>query len=279
MDNPWASSGLSGTGDVFKALHVGLTVGLISTPVNHLKTCTPHELISDVLEHSPEDFDFLPVVDDDDQFIGMFHAAAYRDRRTLWTVWQSYMPLSENYLIGADASILDFLIDADDKQCRLVISGTKVVGLVSLSDLQKLPVRAALFALITGLEITMADIIRMKYPNNDDWIYTLTKTRQEKIKEEHKKAKSDDGFVDSLLFTQFCDKRDILKEKLPERQRNTIDETLVSIENLRNSVAHANEYASTPHQAKSVCSVVRNLLNVMDQLQEQLAAMGRDKQE
>jgi len=47
---------------------------------------------------------------------------------------------------GADASILDFVWDADTKPCRLVVSGSKIVGLASFHDLQKLPARAAPFA-------------------------------------------------------------------------------------------------------------------------------------
>lgn len=231
----------------------------------------PDEAISDVLDRNPEDFDFLPVVDEAHRFIGMFHAAAHRDRRTLGTIWQCYVPLSENYLLGADASILDFILDADEKQCRLVISGTKVVGLVSLSDLQRLPVRAALFALITGLEMTMADVIRAMHPESENWMQFLTRRRQEKIETERKKAKSDDGFVDTLLFTQFCDKRDILTQKLSEPERTALSATLENIESLRNSVAHANEYASSPAQARNVCKIARDLLRLMDQFQEELS--------
>ena len=192
---------------LFQALHVGRTVDLISTLVVDLKTCTPHELISDVIQRSPDDFDFLPVVDENDRFVGMFHVADHRNLRTLGTVWQCYTPLSEEYLIGADASILDFVLDADERQCRLVVSGTKIVGLVSSSDLQKLPVRAALFALITGFEITMAQLIKTRYPIDSDWMHLLSTGRQRKIEEEKMKAKADDGYVDFLLFTQFCDKR------------------------------------------------------------------------
>jgi hypothetical protein len=58
--------------------------------------------------------------------------------------------LPEENLIGADAGILSFVKGADRRGCRLVMSGAEISGLVSLSDLQKLPVRATvLFALIT----------------------------------------------------------------------------------------------------------------------------------
>ncbi|MFK4721031.1 CBS domain-containing protein [Bradyrhizobium niftali] len=272
MSHRWTSVGSSESPVVFKALHTGLTVGLIATPARDLNTCTPHELISNVLLRNPNDFDFLPVIDEAHRFVGMFHAAAHRDRRTLGTVWQCYVPLSEDYLLGADASILDFVLDAGEKPCRLVISGTKVIGLVSLSDLQRLPVRAALFALITGLEMTMASLIRTRHPKREDWMRFLTSRRQAKIDEENNKAKSDDGYVDALLFTQFCDKRDILTQTLPEPERNALSVVLEGIEGLRNRIAHGNDYASSPAQARNVCKIVRELLHLKDQFQGQLSA-------
>jgi Mg/Co/Ni transporter MgtE len=68
MINRWASSKLSG--QVFKALHTGLTVNLISTPAAALKTCTQHETISELVERYPEDFDFIPVVDENQRLLG-----------------------------------------------------------------------------------------------------------------------------------------------------------------------------------------------------------------
>ncbi|MBR0794013.1 hypothetical protein JQ615_01275 [Bradyrhizobium jicamae] len=270
MGNRWASGGLSGGRSVFTALHDGLTVDLIATHTNDLRTCTPHELVEDVLRRNPEDFDFLPVVNEASRFVGLFHAAAHRERRTLGTVWQCYVPISEDFLLGADASILEFVLDADEKPCRLVISGTKVVGLVSLSDLQRLPVRAALFALITGLEMTMADLIRTRHAKSEEWMRFLTASRQAKIEEEYEKANCEDGYVDTLLFTQFCDKRDIIIQNLPEPERTSLRAALGRIESLRNGVAHANEYASTPTQAKNVCKVIRELLCLVDHFREQL---------
>jgi CBS domain-containing protein len=267
MVNRWASEALSGSRDGYEALQGGLTVNLISTPVAELKTCTADEPISEVIEQNPHEFDFLPVLDDKNRFVGMFHAAEHRDRRTLGTVWRCYTPLSEEYLIGADASILDFIVDADQRPCRLVISGSKIIGLVSLSDLQKLPVRAALFALITGLEIAMAERIRLVYPAETDWLNLLEDIRQRKIEEEKSKAKAEDGYVDSLLFTQFCDKREILKHQIPEEEQDGFVESLIRIEALRNSIAHANEYASSPTQAKAACEVIRELLRMRGKLQ------------
>ncbi|UGY18992.1 hypothetical protein HAP48_0016975 [Bradyrhizobium septentrionale] len=267
MAKGWASSNLSGVGDVFTTLHSGLAVELISTPASSLATCTQDELIRDVLERNRPGYDFIPVANENARFIGMFNAFSQRDRSTQGTIRGCFLPLSEEYLIGADASILDFILDADQRPCRLVISGAKIVGLVSLSDLQRLPVRATLFALITGFEITMAEFIKKRHPSESGWLEVLAARRQQKIKDEMSDARADDGFVESLLFTQFFDKTTIVARQFPENQRKSLEAKLRRIEHLRNHVAHANDYAATPSLAKNVCEVVRELLEIRGELQ------------
>ena len=121
-------------------------------------------------------------------------------------------------MIGGDVSILDFAIDADERPRRLVISGKDIVGLVSLSDLQKLSFRAALFALVTGLELSMTKAIRRSFPTDDDWKSPLNDRRSEKVDSEITLLHRHDNFVGALLFTQFCDKVEILRKgvRLPQ---------------------------------------------------------------
>jgi hypothetical protein len=142
-----------------------------------------------------------------------------------------------------------------------VLAGPSISGLVSLSDLQRLPVRAALFALITGFEITMAEAVRRMFPANADWMRLLSEPRQSKIDEEIQKSKEADAFVDPLLFTQFADKRTIITKMCQiGESKSALEDRWKQIENLRDKVAHANEYAATPEQARNVCVVVRDLL-------------------
>ncbi len=58
-------------------------------------------------------------------------------------------PLSDANLISADAGILTFVMSADQAHCRLVVDGDRIDAIVTLSDLQKLSVRPAVFLLIT----------------------------------------------------------------------------------------------------------------------------------
>ena len=268
MTNRWANRDDTGTGDVFHALHAGLTVELIATKLPQLMTCAPDEPLSVVKARNTEPYDFLPVLAPGDggrdRIVGLFHAAKVFDETPAdGRIEQHYAPLSEDCLIGADTSILNFVMDADEMPCRLVISGARIVGLVSLSDLQKLPVRAALFALITGFEIAMFEAIKRECPNDDDWKRYLSDGRRDKINEEIEQSHQGDGFVNELLFSQFCDKSEILLKGFQLPRSKT---SLRGIQKLRDSLAHANEYAASPEQARNVCAVVRNLLALREKI-------------
>ncbi len=271
MTTQWSSDDEIGD-DIFETLHSGLTVALIATERRQLVTCRLNESLSAVVPQSKEkQYDYLPVTDDDGgDIVGLLHTrecvqlASGTER-----VKSHFRPLSEGDLIGANASILGFIKDVDSKPCRLIVSESEIIGLVTLSDLQRLPVRAALFALITGFERTMAGAIRKKYTVDKDWLRLLGKCRREKINGEVEESKKQDGFVDKLLFTQFCDKVDILTKSpfFPSSLSKTkMRHQLKEIEELRNKVAHANDYATTQTKAQRVCSVVRNLLDLRKEI-------------
>jgi hypothetical protein len=148
MKNGWASPGIRDQSDDFDALHTGLTVRLIATSRAALKTCRPHECVFDVVERNVEGFDFLPVIEmssgESRKIVGLLSTKAISSKlQKADKVGSIFSPLSEELVIGADSSILEFVSDADSKPCRLVVFGARIEGLVSLSDLQKLPVRAA----------------------------------------------------------------------------------------------------------------------------------------
>lgn len=264
----WAASS-SSSPQLTLNLHGSLPVRLIATPRRSFKTCCTGEDLSDVVANNVESFDHLPVIDasqdDVETIVGLLDVRSLgSEERLQATVRERMNPLSEQLLIGADASILDFMMMADRQRCRLVVSESEISGLVSLSDLQRLPVRAALFALITQSEITMADAIRREcrdpHKEFDTWMNRLSVDRQNKIHDEIGRSTDEDGFVDSLLFTQYGDKVTILR-KSPRFQwsKTKFKSDMRNVESLRDQIAHANDYASTPVAAEQVCSTVRSL--------------------
>ena len=152
----------------FEALQGLLKVSLIATPRAKLEKCRPEESIAEVQRRNIKGYDFLPVVEGDAEgaaIVGLFHAKSFQLNPSVDGIVRDNMDkLSDANLIGADASILDFLSEVSSRPFRLLVSGKRIDGLVSWSDLQKLPVRAALFGLTTGLEIVMSAAIRSEYP-------------------------------------------------------------------------------------------------------------------
>ncbi|MDE0532790.1 MAG: hypothetical protein OXI01_15275 [Albidovulum sp.] len=122
---------------------------------------------------------------------------------------------SEDIVIGADASFIDFVTTADERQTRLVDSGDRLAGLVSLSDLQQLPVRAALFTLISRLEMAMAQWIENEWRGDgvSGWLELLSGERRQRILDSIGKAKQEDGFGSEISFSQISDKATIIRKK------------------------------------------------------------------
>lgn len=246
-----------------------LPVRLIATARQDFKTCRPDEAVCDIVEHNRDErFDFLPVLGPDladNSVLGVLDMVRLAGMDDTAGAVQQYMePLAERHLIGADASILAFTRDADHHPFRFVVSQHHISGLVTLSDLQRLPVRAALFAMVTQLEMTMAAAIRDRIGDCDTWLGLLSDGRAQKVCDQIATAKEDDTFVDRLLYTQFCDKCTIICKKweitnaIPQDKKEFLSD-MENIQDLRDRLAHANDYAVTRESARQLCISVRKM--------------------
>lgn len=246
-------------------LYDGFKVSAIATPREDFAVCTLHEMLADVVSRNVDKFDFMPVTDADGTLVGVLRLADYfQAPPPEGSVREHFERLGEPHLIGADAGILDFILDADHRRFRFLVSQKGIVGLVSLSDLQELSVRTTLFSLVTSLELVMRDVIGQRFPTADSWLRLLSKHRRDKVFKHIEGARNADGAVDPLLYTQFCDKRDILLKSCLKGHalRNRASAILREVEQIRNKLAHANDYADTTAKAAGVCNTVRDLLEV-----------------
>ncbi|MDE0150820.1 MAG: CBS domain-containing protein [Rhodospirillaceae bacterium] len=265
----WANSGDTGR-DVLDRVQRGLTVDMIMTPRAELQTCRRDETASDVADRNTKNFSFLPIVDGEERILGLYEAARwFCERAPQEAIDDNFVPFSEGIVIGADASIVDFVKRADEQPTRLVVSGDRVAGLVSLSDLQQLPVRAALFTLVTRLEMTMAARIEKEWnaDSGTGWLAVLSIDRRAAIQEAIDRAKMEDGFVSEIALSQLADKATIIrKRRLIPGSATGLKRDFNSIVRLRNDIAHANYYAETPKMAGKVCSAVRTILRIEEEL-------------
>ena len=265
----WANSGDTGP-MALERVQRSLTVDMVMTPRANLQTCRRDETASKVAARNTKMFSFLPVVDGEERFLGLYRAARWFGRTAPpQPIGDDFEPFSEDVVIGADASIIDFVKSADERPTRLVVSGDRVAGLVSLSDLQQLPVRAALFTLITRLEMRMAERIEQEWGADDatGWLGLLSEDRGACIQKAVCRAKKEDGFVSEISFSQLADKATIIrKRRLISGTKTSLKRDFNAIVRLRNDIAHANYYAETPQAASNVCAAVRTILRVEKEL-------------
>ena len=269
MTTPWIVPNVNES-DLLERVQRSLTVDMIMTSRSELRTCRPHDTASAIMEQNTEHFSFLPVVDATERLLGLYNAERwFQDEAPPERIENDFESFSEDVVIGVDASIIDFVKTADQRQTRLVVSGDRVAGLVSLSDLQQLPVRAALFTLITRLEMAMAQRIEYQWNGGEKtaWLALLSRKRRKRIVKAINEAKREDGFVSEIAFSQLSDKATIICEKhLIPGSRASLDRDFNAIRKLRNGIAHANHYAASPEAARNACSTVRTILRIKNDL-------------
>ena len=182
-------------------------------------------------------------------------------------------PLHGEMLIASDSGILSYIERADEHEytCRLVLYGDRLDGIVTVSDLQKLPVRPALFMLVTHVELLMAQWIRGSGMPDEKILSRLPEGRQRRAEEEWKNLRKNNLSIDRLTATQFKDKAHLLLELefvRGRKQKDDAERALRGIEQLlRNPIAHAGEFAPDEKMALELVATVRSARDWIDRLE------------
>ena len=240
-----------------QAMAKGFPVRLIGT-FEGLVSCAIDEPVAAVVARpDAQAFDQLPVVADG-RIVGLLRRRAYTaDPPMPGTVRDVFDRIDETMLIAADAGILGFLLSAKTSPCRLILDGERITGLVSKSDLQKLPVRSLLFHIVTHLELAMAAWIRRHFPDDAVWLGVLTESRRAAVEERYRGLAEARLAIDRLTATMFADKRAvILRTAALPMSRNRAKEEFEAIEALRDAVAHIGDYALSQEAADRTIDTV-----------------------
>jgi len=261
---PWGSPTLPLDSDaMFRALEQGFRIEMIATFRPDLVCCAADQRLTDVLqEKSLRKFDHLPVVRTEGSHIivGLLDRLEAAEQ---WsgavgpdTVATAMHRLDEEILVSGDTAILTFLEHADERPCRLVLQKDHIDGIVTIADLQKLPVRALLFLLVSHVELLLAENIRRVVNSNVEWLSALCPKRRESVEAAWQELKRANMEINRLSASQFCDKREALVQfvHLPDLSPNQARQQLMKIEKMRNEVVHAVEYA---HDRASAYKTIR----------------------
>lgn len=266
---PWASYPLDGgVNQALSAMEAGMHVALIAT--FDLKTCKVSDTVEAVLVRPElQAFDDIPVCDQDN-IVGVLHRPCQGEKQTVGLVREAMQSLDESMLIPANASLLSFVEYADKISYRLVTNGQHIIGIVTLSDLQKFAVRPVLFSLITAVELLLAEWVRQKYPDEKDWLTTLSEGRSKLIEQRWLEWNPGNMAMDKLSVSEFCDKRELALDLGAFSNKSAARKKLKYVEWLRHAVMHSGDYALTPENAQLIACTVRFARELIQMLQDSL---------
>ena len=245
-----------------RAMEASFHVGLIATFEPDMVCAPAHALAAPWLAEAKEEFDQFPVRHGDATLGLLLRGGDHADK----TARQAMHPLSEGLVVSADMPLTQFIPTLREKPYRLVLRGQRIDGLVTQSDLLKLPVRVLVFALITHLEQVMAERIERQWPAGS-WLGQLSPGRREKV--EQKRASLHDKRMDPALLelTEFGDKVSLCS-KLIESSRSAFCRDLHRLRQLRDQLAHAATFIVPAEGPSAVMGFVDQFEKARDWIEE-----------
>ena len=168
------------------------------------------------------------------------------------TVGEAMHPLREGLIVSADMPIQDLIPQLRETHHRLVLRGGSIDGLVTQSDLLKLPVRLVVFALITHLEQVMADLI-LAHWNDGSWIALLNDERRALLLEKEEDLRRRGMNPPRTELTEFADKRGLCK-RLVEGSKSRFVEEIDHVRDLRDQIMHAATFLDQSNNKTSVAA-------------------------
>jgi hypothetical protein len=221
-----------------KALEASFHVRLIGTFEPDLAWAPADVEAAPWLAKNYLDFDQFPVKQGDATVGILLREGDHGDK----PVNESMQQLRDGLIVSADMPIVDLIPHLRANHYRLVLRGGRIDGLVTQSDMLKLPVRMLLFGLISHLELSLRALIRKRVPW-PEWMELLGPKRRRVVNRQLADFKNVRFEPDPLEFTDFSDVQNALANQpdLADGFRAATD----AIRELRNEIAHAKTYVSS----------------------------------
>ncbi len=201
-----------------------------------LATCCPSEEVISVLSKPAlKDFDQIPVRDGK-HIIGVLErgrgapCGSVRDRMR---------PLDDSILVSSEEPLNRFLAALRGAPYRLVVGGSEINGIVTRSDVGKLPVRLVAFTLVTHLEVVMADAVREKYGDSPDWLQLLRPDQRKTVEDRGEKRRRENLHIPLLELTGLGHKITTVGKLYGLTGWESRREEVIG---LRNSLDHASDF-------------------------------------
>lgn len=231
------------------ALQAQLIVDQIMTPRDAFLCALEGQTVAEAFEHVPDIYDALPVIEGDDPKDPAAEVVGIIDRREVVPggMRQSVVTHMQEHQGGGiprTVPLLEFAETGRVDQLTFVTADnpSDVCGLVTIQDLQRLPVRIALFAALTDFEEDIAALLDLAAPDPSEW-RTLAHDPHGTIAAEIEKgltrAARRDDLGSPILTLSFGIKLALLEGlKNSGRLAGTRIPNLHDIRDVRNDIAH-----------------------------------------
>ncbi|MCC6474796.1 MAG: hypothetical protein IT514_13740 [Burkholderiales bacterium] len=257
----WASTPLGTSASVFlTAVRSGTPVSLIATPRADLKVRQKARWRG--TERDPElaDFDQVPLTSRDGVSI-----------EAVFVRGTGLVALHEGMFMASDAPLISFLESADQQRFRFLLDDRSISGLVTLSDIQELPVYSVLFGLVIPVEMLLVDWIRKTCGSKQNaWLDLLEKKQRGIVERYWKDANKRNLAIDRLSCASFGQEIQAAQGLGLFEGTETHYAQLKALETLRHQICHAAEIALTPEQALTIPNQVRNAHAMASWLQAEI---------
>jgi CBS domain-containing protein len=199
-----------------------------------LECCSPQDTVKSVMERGEWLIFSQILVRDEGRAVGIIERTG---AETDNTVARQMRPLSDAMLISATAPLSEFLKICRCDTFRLVVDTTRIAGIVTVSDLQKLPVRLHTFARIAHLEMLMSEIITIRSSGKDDlWKHMIAARRILNAENYRAEYRRDNLDLPLIEYTDFGDKVKVISRLVQELCSASTE--LKEVETLRHLTMH-----------------------------------------
>ena len=147
-------------------------------------------------------------------------------------------PLDDSILVSADAPLWHFIHTVHEQPYRLVVEQTRITGIVTWSDLLKVPVLVLAFSLMAELELAMNRRILEQYAD-DTWLDLLDKDERQKIRGRRRKLERENLTLPMIELADLWHKAKLLRGPLGAGR--DFEAELGKVVKLRNDVDHVKD--------------------------------------
>lgn len=159
-----------------------LDLALLYTPLDRCQSVTLGPLDQGtVTALEAERLDQAPVLDGPRGVLGIVRTEGLKALASSGQALLLESPLIEHTRIEPNPFLAELLATLDARRAVLVATGDRVDGLLSISDLNKHAFRVALYMVFAALEIVLAEVIRARCLDHNEWIGLLKEYDQVRV--------------------------------------------------------------------------------------------------